>query len=116
MKYTGDGSSREPCPHTFVLAPQVPQQQGKVAMAGRDQRLHPALLALAVRCSKLVGLQPLEHEREGEPHIGLHVPDRRPIQDDDPQQVTVGGSLLVEEQVRLQDEPPPIVHVISLFL
>lgn len=87
-------------------------------MAGGEQRLHPALLTRTIRSSKLVGLQvrAWEHQREGEVNVSLHHPDRAPLQDDDPQQVSVSRALLVEEQVGLQDKPPSMVDAVSLLL
>lgn len=87
-------------------------------MAGREQRLHPALLTLTVHRSKPVGLQlgSSEHEREGKLHVGLRACDGTALQDDDTQQVAVGGALLVEEQVGLEDEPASMVDAVSLFL
>lgn len=87
-------------------------------MAGGVQRLHPALLTRTVRRSKPVSLQvrAREHQREGEVNVSLHDPDRAALQDDDPQQVSVGRALLVEEQVGLQDKPPPMVDAVSLLL
>lgn len=87
-------------------------------MAGGQQRLHPALLARTIRRSKPVGLQvrARKHQREGEVNVGLHDPDGAPLQDDDPQQVSVSRALLVEEQVGLQDKPAPMVDAVSLLL
>lgn len=87
-------------------------------MAGPDQRLHPALLALTIHRSEPVSLQvgSLEHQREGELNISLGAFHPTALQDDEPQQVSVSGALLVEEQVRLQDEPPAKVDAASLFL
>lgn len=103
---------------TFILPPQVPHQQGEVTVAGGDQSLHPALLSLAVPRCKPVGFEsrPLEHQGEGKLYVGLRAPDRAPLQHDDPQQVTVPRTLLVEEQVGLQDEPAAAVGGVSLFL
>lgn len=87
-------------------------------MAGREERLHPALLTLTIHCSKPVSLQfgSLEHDREGKLNITLRASDLTPLQDNDTQQVSVSRALLVEEQVRLQDKPPSTVYAISLFL
>lgn len=87
-------------------------------MAGGEQHLHPALLTRTVRRSKAVSLQvrAWKHQREGEVNVSLDDPDCAPLQDDDPQQVSVSRALLVEEQVGLQDKPPPMVDAVSLLL
>lgn len=106
------------CVTTFVLAPQIPQEEGQVTVAGRLQSFHPALPSRAVHCRQ--GVAPLsgsfEHQGEGELSVRLGAPYSTPLQHDDPQQVSVGRALLVEEQVGLQDEPAPLVRSVSLFL
>lgn len=104
--------------HTFILPPQVPHQQGEVTVAGWEQSFHPAVLSLTIPCYKSVGFEsrPFEHQGKGKLYPGLWAPDCTPLQHDDTQQVSVGRTLLVEEQVGLQDEPAPMVGGISLFL
>lgn len=86
-------------------------------MTCRHQRFHPALLSLTtLRCKRVRFKSGPKHQGEGKRFFGLQTPDGTALQHDDPQQVAVGGALLVEEQVRLQNKPSSLEGGGSHFL
>lgn len=87
-------------------------------MVGRQQGFDPALLAGLVLSSKLIRPQArlAPDQREGELLLGLAQLDGATLQNNHSYQVTVGGPVLVEEQVPLEDEPALLIGGLYLTL
>ena len=87
-------------------------------MVSCQQRFDPALLTGLVLSRELVGAQArlAPHQGEGKLLLGLTQLDGAALQNNDSNEVTVGGPVLVEEEVPLQDEPALLIRSVSFTL
>lgn len=92
---------------------EVSDEQRDVDVAGRQQSVHPALSAQLIVRSELVGAKAraCEHQREGDVRVsGLH---DATFEHDDAEEAAVSRTLLIEQQIALQDEPAAQVRRVS---
>lgn len=87
-------------------------------MVSQQQRFNPPLLAGLVLGGKLVCAQAwfAEHQRESKLLLRLAQLHGATLQNDDAQDVALALTLLVEEQVPLQDAPTFLIGCVHLSL